>query len=135
MPRTCESPLPAPSSLTPGPPLLIYLLPHSIRKLSENCGKEWEEHWQCLEKHNQELYMCRKPERTLNQCVFDKLVSHSAPPAKENKTICFCSVLTRLAGCCLFPFVQKLAKKIPGSPEGQPQIHEKKNPIWSGVQR
>lgn len=97
MPRTCESPLPTPSSLSSWPPLLIYLLPHSIRKLSENCGKEWEEHWQCLEKHNQELYMCRKPERTLNQCVFDKLVSHSAPPAKENTTICFCSVLTRLA--------------------------------------
>lgn len=26
--------------------------------------------------------------------------------------------------------LQKLAKNIPGSPEGQPQIHEKKNPVW-----
>ncbi|PWN52048.1 putative NADH dehydrogenase 22K chain precursor [Violaceomyces palustris] len=73
-----------------------------IKKLGENCGKQWEEHWQCLEKNNQELYMCRKPERSLNQCVFEKL---------------------------------KLVKNIPGSPEGQPQIHEKKNPVWSGVQR
>ena len=30
---------------------------------------------------------------------------------------------------------QKLAKKIPGSPEGQPPIHEKKNPVLTGVQR
>ncbi|KAL9939179.1 hypothetical protein V8E36_001992 [Tilletia maclaganii] len=69
-----------------------------IRKLSDSCGKEWEQHWSCLEQHNQELYKCRKPERTLNQCVFDKL---------------------------------KLAKKIPGTPEGQEQVHELKRPVWS----
>lgn len=76
--------------------LIILLRDLSIRKLSDSCGKQWEEHWQCLELHNQvsrqqlqlskhpgsrthlpskELYMCRKPERTLNQCVFEKLVS------------------------------------------------------------
>ncbi|KAF8524640.1 hypothetical protein BU17DRAFT_74742 [Hysterangium stoloniferum] len=44
-----------------------------INKLRENCLKEFDSHWQCLEKNNQEYYMCRKPERTLNQCVFDKL--------------------------------------------------------------
>ncbi|TKY88251.1 hypothetical protein EX895_002961 [Sporisorium graminicola] len=68
-----------------------------IKKLSDSCGKEWEAHFQCLEQHNQEFYKCRKPEKTLNQCVFEKL---------------------------------KLAKNIPGSPEGQPQVHEKKNPVW-----
>lgn len=33
------------------------------------------------------------------------------------------------------PPSQKLSKNIPGSPEGQPQIHEKTNPILTGSQR
>lgn len=33
-----------------------------IKKLGESCGKEWEDHWQCLEMNNQEFYSCRKPE-------------------------------------------------------------------------
>ncbi|KDQ64229.1 hypothetical protein JAAARDRAFT_27852 [Jaapia argillacea MUCL 33604] len=44
-----------------------------ITKLRENCLKEFESHWACLENNNQEYYMCRKPERTLNKCVFEKL--------------------------------------------------------------
>ncbi|KAF7732157.1 hypothetical protein EC973_006412 [Apophysomyces ossiformis] len=68
-----------------------------IQKLRENCGKEFEQHWQCLEKHNQEFSGCRKPEREFNTCVFEKL---------------------------------GLEKKIPGSPEGQEQIHNKKNPVF-----
>ncbi|KAI8144324.1 hypothetical protein BJV82DRAFT_607007 [Fennellomyces sp. T-0311] len=67
-----------------------------ITKLRENCGKEFDAHWQCLENHNQELYACRKPERTFNTCVFEKL---------------------------------GLEKKIPGTPEGFEQVHEKKNPV------
>lgn len=49
--------------------------PSSITKLRENCGKEFDAHWQCLENHNQQFYSCRKPETTFNQCVFEKLVS------------------------------------------------------------
>lgn len=67
-----------------------------INKLRENCLKEWDAHWECLERnnqvcaepspcgtsvkvfrtpsHKQEFYACRKPERTFNKCVFDKLV-------------------------------------------------------------
>ncbi|KAL9539604.1 hypothetical protein MBANPS3_010172 [Mucor bainieri] len=67
-----------------------------ITKLRENCGKEFEAHWQCLEKNNQEFYACRTPERTFNTCVFEKL---------------------------------GLEKKIPGTAEGQEQIHNKKNPV------
>jgi NADH dehydrogenase (ubiquinone) 1 alpha subcomplex subunit 8 len=33
-----------------------------IKRLGESCGKEWEDHWQCLEMNNQEFYPCRKPE-------------------------------------------------------------------------
>jgi hypothetical protein len=55
--------------------LLIHKQKKRITKLRENCGKEFEAHWQCLEKNNQELYACRTPERTFNTCVFEKLVS------------------------------------------------------------
>jgi hypothetical protein len=48
---------------------------YRITKLRENCGKEFEAHWQCLEKNNQEFYACRPAERTFNTCVFEKLVS------------------------------------------------------------
>ena len=51
---------------------------YRITKLRENCGKEFDAHWQCLENHNQELYACRKPERTFNTCVFEKLVSYNS---------------------------------------------------------
>jgi NADH dehydrogenase (ubiquinone) 1 alpha subcomplex subunit 8 len=95
---------------------LRYLLSNPrIRKLNESCGKEWEAHWQCLERNNQvshatgvlyealrawswrtgsawgkhllntprsslpqELYLCRKPEKTFNDCVFSKLVSRES---------------------------------------------------------
>ncbi|OBZ91802.1 NADH-ubiquinone oxidoreductase 20 subunit [Choanephora cucurbitarum] len=67
-----------------------------ISKLRENCGKEFEAHWKCLENNNQDLFACRTPERAMNTCVFEKL---------------------------------GLKKRIPGSPEGQDQIHEKKNPV------
>ena len=65
---------------------------YSITKMRENCLKEFDAHWQCLENNNQvrsyhsvsgpipklailqEYYLCRKPERTLNKCMFEKLV-------------------------------------------------------------
>ena len=65
-----------------------------ITKLRENCLAEFEKHWNCLEYNNQvcalplsiirrgmcshgrqEYYHCRKDERVLNKCVFEKLVS------------------------------------------------------------
>jgi len=44
-----------------------------IEKLRENCAQQFEKHWQCLELNNQEYYHCRKQERSLNKCVFDKM--------------------------------------------------------------
>ncbi|KAF8874351.1 hypothetical protein BD779DRAFT_1450966 [Infundibulicybe gibba] len=44
-----------------------------ITKMRENCLQQFDAHWNCLEKHNQEYYHCRKPERTLNACMFEKL--------------------------------------------------------------
>ncbi|KAI0036779.1 NADH dehydrogenase alpha subcomplex subunit 8 [Vararia minispora EC-137] len=73
-----------------------------LTKMRENCFAQWDAHWQCLEKNNQEYYLCRKPERTLNQCMFERL---------------------------------GLVKTVPGSPEGQPQIHEKERPIYKAMQK
>ncbi|KIK82051.1 hypothetical protein PAXRUDRAFT_154658 [Paxillus rubicundulus Ve08.2h10] len=44
-----------------------------IAKMRENCLEQFETHWNCLEMNNQEYYACRKPERTLNKCMFEKL--------------------------------------------------------------
>ncbi|KAH9948759.1 NADH dehydrogenase, alpha subcomplex, subunit 8 [Amylocystis lapponica] len=44
-----------------------------ITKMRETCLQQFDEHWNCLEKNNQEYYHCRKPERTLNKCMFEKL--------------------------------------------------------------
>jgi len=73
-----------------------------IEKMRLRCAEQFENHWQCLERHNQEYYPCRKPERALNTCMFDNF---------------------------------KLAKKIPGSPEGQAQIHEVEKPIFKALQK
>ncbi|GJJ07152.1 hypothetical protein Clacol_001352 [Clathrus columnatus] len=53
-----------------------------ITKLRENCLKEWDAHWECLERNN-----------------------------------------------------QSLKKTIPGSPEGQPQVHELDKQIFKPVQK
>ncbi|KAI7902814.1 uncharacterized protein BX663DRAFT_531297 [Cokeromyces recurvatus] len=55
-----------------------------ITKLRENCGKEFEAHWQCLENNNQEFGACRVPEQTFNTCVFEKLgLEKKVPGALE----------------------------------------------------
>ncbi|KAK4048063.1 ndufa8, NADH-ubiquinone oxidoreductase complex I 19kd subunit [Microbotryomycetes sp. JL221] len=73
-----------------------------IMKLKTTCLEEFNAHWQCLERNNQEFYLCRKPESKFNSCVYEKL---------------------------------NLKKEIPGSPEGQPQIHEKSWPIYGAIQK
>ncbi|KAI0321959.1 NADH dehydrogenase alpha subcomplex subunit 8 [Amylostereum chailletii] len=73
-----------------------------ITKMRENCLTQFDEHWNCLERNNQEYTACRKPERTLNKCMFEKL---------------------------------GLLKTIPGSPAGQPQIHEVESPITRRMQK
>ncbi|KAF5322719.1 hypothetical protein D9619_000258 [Psilocybe cf. subviscida] len=58
-----------------------------ISKMRENCLKQFDAHWQCLEKNNQEYYLCRKPERTLNACMFEKLgLTKTIPGTPEGKT-------------------------------------------------
>ncbi|KIY73909.1 NADH dehydrogenase, alpha subcomplex, subunit 8 [Cylindrobasidium torrendii FP15055 ss-10] len=44
-----------------------------LAKMRDNCGKQFEEHWSCLEKNNHHYYSCRKPETALNSCMFEKM--------------------------------------------------------------
>ncbi|KAI8805825.1 hypothetical protein BJ742DRAFT_819257, partial [Cladochytrium replicatum] len=44
-----------------------------IRRLKDNCDKEWEKHWQCLDKKNHHYWECRKEETVFNDCVFKSL--------------------------------------------------------------
>ncbi|KAH8806864.1 hypothetical protein DL96DRAFT_1822208 [Flagelloscypha sp. PMI_526] len=44
-----------------------------INKIRENCLKDWDRHWDCLEKENQDLFACRRYERPLNKCMFENL--------------------------------------------------------------
>ncbi|KAF8231374.1 NADH dehydrogenase, alpha subcomplex, subunit 8 [Tricholoma matsutake] len=57
-----------------------------INKMREHCLKDFDEHWNCLERNNQEYYHCRKPERTLNACMFEKLgLMKTIPGAPEGQ--------------------------------------------------
>lgn len=47
---------------------------YSLEDIRSNCLSEFRAHWQCLEQNNQQMFQCRKVERPLNQCVFQKLV-------------------------------------------------------------
>ncbi|RIB14671.1 hypothetical protein C2G38_2095234, partial [Gigaspora rosea] len=41
-----------------------------LRKVREHCDSEFEAHWQCLDRNNQEYLHCRGLERKFNSCVF-----------------------------------------------------------------
>ncbi|KAF9462001.1 hypothetical protein BDZ94DRAFT_1166681 [Collybia nuda] len=59
-----------------------------ITKMRENCLQQFEAHWNCLERNNQEYYHCRKPERTLNACMFEKLgLTKTIPGAPAGQPI------------------------------------------------
>src|SRR4051812_43715558 len=104
--------------------------------MRENCLKEFDTHSDCLEKNNhvcsqrlppqrvcsltrrQEYYACRKPERTLNKCMFDRLVRQ----------------LRRLLNAAL-TFRQGLTKTIPGAPEYKTPIHLVEKPVFGAIQK
>ncbi|TFK43908.1 hypothetical protein BDQ12DRAFT_675777 [Crucibulum laeve] len=58
-----------------------------ITKMRENCLAQFDAHWNCLERNNHEYYLCRKPERTLNACMFEKLgLTKTIPGTPEGQT-------------------------------------------------
>ncbi|CAE6425574.1 unnamed protein product [Rhizoctonia solani] len=76
-----------------------------IEKMRASCAATYDAHWQCLENNNQvyhhllnldgtnfpphtikEFYKCRKPERKLNECVFENLgLKKTIPGAPTHK--------------------------------------------------
>jgi hypothetical protein len=45
-----------------------------LKDINENCLEVFREHWNCLDNNNHQMWQCRRPERRLNRCVFEKLV-------------------------------------------------------------
>ncbi|MBW0542806.1 hypothetical protein O181_082521 [Austropuccinia psidii MF-1] len=74
----------------------------AISKIKATCLEEFTAHWKCLDFNNHGFEYCRKPERVLNACLYEKL---------------------------------QFKKEIPGTPNGQVPIHEKKNPIYGPIQK
>ncbi|CAE6527390.1 unnamed protein product [Rhizoctonia solani] len=57
-----------------------------IEKMRASCAETYDAHWQCLENNNQEFYKCRKPERKLNECIFENLgLKKTIPGAPTHK--------------------------------------------------
>lgn len=61
----------------------------SLKDINENCLDQFRKHWECLEQNNQQLWHCRPAERSLNACVFEKLVclclcSNNSFPSKSH---------------------------------------------------
>jgi len=50
-----------------------------LEDINKSCLEEFRKHWECLDNNNQQLWQCRKWERPLNSCVFEKLVTYSPP--------------------------------------------------------
>lgn len=45
-----------------------------LKDLHTNCLEEFRKHWECLDYNNHQMWQCRRPERALNRCVFEKMV-------------------------------------------------------------
>jgi len=45
-----------------------------LQDINTHCLEEFRTHYNCLEQHNQQQWQCRRPERVLNRCVFQKIV-------------------------------------------------------------
>jgi NADH dehydrogenase (ubiquinone) 1 alpha subcomplex subunit 8 len=92
-----------------------------LEDVNKTCLEEFRKHWECLDNNNQQLWQCRKWERPLNACVFEKLVRFT-PPVNSG--------LLDPKLTYLFP-TQHLEKKIPGVPEGETPVHMKKSQIFA----
>lgn len=91
--------------------------------INKNCLEEFRKHWECLDANNQQLWQCRKWERGLNACVFDKLVRRYSFLACIGQRMCN-GVHANLRA-------QSLEKKIPGAPENEVPVHLRKRQTFA----
>lgn len=98
----------------------------SIKDINTHCLDEFKAHADCLENNNHYQFECRKPEMSLNKCVFDKLVRASISPRPAGEA-CICVGLRKgnqpETNFDLFACSQGLKKTIPGAPENQVPVH------------
>ncbi|KAK2750343.1 hypothetical protein FQN57_003823 [Myotisia sp. PD_48] len=58
-----------------------------LKDINTHCLKQFREHWECLEQNNHQLWNCRRPEKYLNECVFDKIgLKKTIPGTPEGQT-------------------------------------------------
>ena len=57
---------------------MLIVMGARLSDINKSCLTEFRKHWECLDNNNQQLWHCRRPEKTLNACVFEKLVGPSA---------------------------------------------------------
>lgn len=88
---------------------------YRLQDLHTNCLTEFREHYECLEQNNHQLWQCRRPERKMNRCVFEKIVGTTS---KES-------------GGLYSQFLKGLEKTIPDSPKNQTPVHLKDKQLFA----
>ena len=90
-----------------------------LRDINNNCLEVFRQHWECLDNNNHQMWQCRRPERKLNRCVFEKIVRFDG--------FALDSFETGLANI----FKQGLEKVIPDSPKGEVPVHLRDRQIFA----
>ncbi|KAF7504773.1 hypothetical protein GJ744_001706 [Endocarpon pusillum] len=44
-----------------------------LKDINQHCLDEFRQNWNCLDNHNHQMWQCRRSERVLNRCVFEKI--------------------------------------------------------------
>ncbi|OAP61494.1 hypothetical protein AYL99_03697 [Fonsecaea erecta] len=58
-----------------------------LADINKSCLEEFRAHWSCLENNNHQLWQCRRPERVLNRCVFQKIgLEKTIPDTPKGQT-------------------------------------------------
>ncbi|KZZ89795.1 NADH dehydrogenase alpha subcomplex, subunit 8 [Ascosphaera apis ARSEF 7405] len=56
-----------------------------IKDINTHCLSQFKTHWECLEQNNHNLWECRRPEKALNECVFEKIgLKKTIPDSPSN---------------------------------------------------
>ncbi|ODN80539.1 hypothetical protein L202_02749 [Cryptococcus amylolentus CBS 6039] len=112
--------------------------------IGQHC-KEVNEDFMLCKQENRDPAHCLLEGRKVTRCaqeVIGKLRenclaefdAHWSCLEKNNQHFQACRKPEKVFNTCVFTKLN-LSKNIPGSPEGQPQIHEKANPIYTRVQK
>lgn len=86
-----------------------------LSDINTHCLEQFRNHWQCLENQNHQLWQCRRAERRLNACVFDKIVR----------------LHLQLLGILANKAIQGLQKTIPDAPADETPVHLRQHQIYA----